>query len=218
VNATEAAAGRPLVLVVDDDEAMRRSSAFLFASVGIETQTFDRADALLAAYPDGASGRPGCIVLDVRMPGMSGLEAQRLLTERGCPLPIILVTGHGDVPMAVAALKAGAFDFIEKPFKEQHLLDLTAAAIRLSRDTMARTAAWREIEARLCRLGKREREVMERVLDGKSNKVIAFELDLAVKTIEAYRASLMEKMEARSLGELARLVAVHRAGPRRTPG
>ncbi len=217
MSTADPAEARPLVLVVDDDEAMRRSSAFLFASVGLEAQTFERADALLAAYPGGDSGRPGCIVLDVRMPGMSGLEVQRVLGERDCPLPIILVTGHGDVPMAVAALKAGAFDFIEKPFKEQHLLDIVDAAIRRSRETIAVADARRAVEARFARLGKREREVLERVLEGKPNKVIAFELDLSIKTIEVYRASLMEKMGARSPAELAHLVAGYRAAAKTRP-
>ncbi len=207
----------PLVLVVDDDEAMRRSSAFLFASVGIEVKTFERADALLAAYAGGDTGRPGCIVLDVRMPGMSGLELLRVLVERGCTLPVILVTGHGDVPMAVAALKSGAFDFIEKPFQEQHLLDIVDAAIRRSRHAMADAEARRELKTRFARLSRREHEVLERVLEGKPNKVIAFELDLSVKTIEAYRASLMEKMGARSSAELAHLVATYRAGTKTRP-
>ncbi len=195
----------PLALVIDDDEAMRVSMRYLFASVGLATEAFDRADAFLAKYPQGDSGRPGCIVLDVRMPGMSGLELQRLLVERGCVLPIIIVTGHGDVPMAVTALKAGAHDFIEKPFKEQALLDLVDGAVRASRERMAAAAAQRGIEARFARLNKREREVMERVLEGKANKVIAFELDLSMKTIEVYRASLMSKTGARSVAELAQL-------------
>jgi FixJ family two-component response regulator len=196
----------PLVLIVDDDAAMRRSIAFLFASVGLETESFPTGDAFLAALPPPERLRPGAIVLDVRMPGMSGLEAQRLLMARGCPLPVIIVTGHGDVPMAVEALKAGAHDFIEKPFKEQHLLDTVAKAIHASRDRLAAAARRRAVSARLARLGKREREVLDGILAGKANKVIAFELDLSVKTIEAYRAAVMTKMEATSLAELARMV------------
>jgi two-component system response regulator FixJ len=138
---------------------------------------------------------------------MSGLELQRHLTDRGFLLPILIVTGHGDVPMAVEALKAGAFDFIEKPFKEQLLLDAVAAAIRLSRENLTRGARRRSIKGRLARLGRREWEVMERVLAGKPNKVIAYELDLSIKTIEVYRASVMTKMEARSLAELALMVS-----------
>ncbi len=197
----------PLILVIDDDEAMRRSMAFLFASVGLETRAFETASAFLEAFPEEPQHRPGAVVLDVRMPGMSGLELQRLLVERGCALPIVVVTGHGDVPMAVAALKAGAFDFVEKPFKEQHLLDTIEAAIRASRERLARGARRRSLEDRLARLGKREREVLDRLLEGKPNKVIAFELDLSIKTIEAYRASVMTKMEAGSLAELTRMVS-----------
>ena len=197
----------PLVLIVDDDAAMRRSTQFLLASVGLESQSFETAAAFLAAYPAGDSGRPGCIVLDVRMPGVSGLELQRMLVERRCSLPIIIVTGHGDVPMAVAALKSGAHDFIEKPFKEQHLLDLVESAIGLSRARLVAAAARRSVEERLARLAKREREVLDRVLAGKPNKVIAYELDLSIKTIEAYRATLMSKMAANSVAELAQMVA-----------
>jgi two-component system, LuxR family, response regulator FixJ len=197
----------PLILVVDDDEAVRRSMAFLFASVGLESRAFETAAGFLDAFPAGDSGRPGAIVLDVRMPGMSGLELQRLLCERQCPLPILIVTGHGDVPMAVAALKAGAHDFIEKPFKEQYLLDMVEAAIRLSRERLTRGAERRGIEERLARLGKREREVLDGVIAGKPNKVIAFELDLSIKTIEAYRSAVMTKMEAASLAELAKMLA-----------
>jgi FixJ family two-component response regulator len=197
----------PLVLIIDDDEAMRRSMAFLFASVGLESVAYPSADAFLATLPAPAEIRPGAIVLDVRMPGMSGLEAQRVLTQRGCRLPVVIVTGHGDVPMAVEALKAGAHDFIEKPFKEQHLLDAVEKAIRVSRERLAKDAQRRAVAARLARLGKREREVLDGILAGKANKVIAFELDLSIKTIEAYRAAVMTKMEAGSVAELARMVA-----------
>jgi FixJ family two-component response regulator len=198
---------RPLILIVDDDEAMRRSMTFLFASVGLEAESFPSADAFSAALGSLDGTRPGALVLDVRMPGMSGLELQRRLVDRGFPLPILIVTGHGDVPMAVEALKAGAFDFIEKPFQEQHLLDAVEAAIRRARDTLASGARRRTIEERHARLGRREREVLERVLAGKANKVVAFELDLSIKTIEAYRASIMTKMEAGSVAELARMMA-----------
>lgn len=197
----------PLILIVDDDEAMRCSMAFLFASVGLETKIFASAAELLAALPTGDALRPGAMVLDVRMPGMSGLELQRYLADRAFPLPVLIVTGHGDVPMAVEALKAGAFDFIEKPFKEQRLLDAVAAAIRVSGESLSRNARRRAIEERLMRLGRREQEVLEGILAGKANKVIAYELDLSIKTIEAYRASVMTKMEAGSLAELAMMVS-----------
>lgn len=198
---------QPLILIVDDDEAMRRSMTFLFASVGLEGRSFADADAFLAALPSMGPPRPGALILDVRMPGTSGLELQRHLVEAGFPLPILIVTGHGDVPMAVAALKAGAFDFIEKPFKEQYLLDMVETATRLSRETLAQGARRRSLAERLARLGKREREVLDGILAGKPNKVIAFELDLSIKTIEAYRASVMTKMETGSLAELAKMMA-----------
>ncbi len=202
---TEAAA--PLLLIVDDDEAMRRSMSFLFASVGLESRSFATGDDFLAHLGSGEPLRPGALVLDVRMPGISGLELQRILAERSFPLPILIVTGHGDVPMAVTALKAGAYDFIEKPFKEQYLLDMVDGAVRLSRERLAKSERARTISERLARLGKREHEVLEGILAGKPNKVVAFELDLSIKTIEAYRASLMTKMEAGSLAELAKMMA-----------
>lgn len=202
-----AEADAPLILIVDDDEAMRSSMAFLFASIGLAAQTYADAASFLAALPPPEQLRPGALVLDVRMPGMSGLELQRLLAERHFPLPILIVTGHGDVPMAVQALKAGAHDFIEKPFKEQYLLDMVGAAIRVSEDALARQSRQRSIAERLARLGRREREVLDGILAGKLNKVIAYELELSVKTVEAYRASIMLKMEAGSLAELATMVA-----------
>ncbi|ATN37322.1 DNA-binding response regulator (plasmid) [Rhizobium sp. ACO-34A] len=200
-------ADTPLVLIVDDDEAMRRSMAFLFSSIGLDARIFASAAELLAGLPPEDPMRPGALVLDVRMPGMSGLELQRHLADRDFPLPILIVTGHGDVPMAVDALKAGAFDFIEKPFKEQHLLDAVAAAIRLSRENLSRGARRRIIEERLARLARRERDVLDGILAGKPNKVIAFDLALSIKTIEVYRASVMSKMEVNSLAELALLVS-----------
>lgn len=197
----------PLILVVDDDEAMRRSTGFLFASVGVETQSFANAADFLAALPDPAGLRPGALILDVRMPGMSGLELLHHLAGRGFPLPVLIVTGHGDIPMAVEALKAGAFDFIEKPFKEQYLLDMAEAAIRRSRETLASGERKRSLVERLARLSRREREVLDGILAGKANKVIAHGLDLSIKTVEAYRAAVMTKMEAGSLAELAKMIA-----------
>ena len=202
-----AEADAPLILIVDDDEAMRSSMAFLFASIGLAAQSYPDAASFLAALPPAEQLRPGALVLDVRMPGMSGLELQRLLAERQFPLPILIVTGHGDVPMAVQALKAGAYDFIEKPFKEQYLLDMVGAAIRVSQEALARQSRQRSVSERLARLGRREREVLDGILAGKLNKVIAYELELSVKTVEAYRASIMLKMEAGSLAELATMVA-----------
>lgn len=200
-------AAEPLILIVDDDEAMRRSMQFLFASVGLASQAYETADAFLRALPDPAALRPGALILDVRMPGMSGLELQRHLAAQGFALPILIVTGHGDVAMAVEALKAGAFDFIEKPFKEQHLLDMVEAAVRAARGRLARAVAAQALAGRLARLSPREREVLDGIVAGKANKVMAQDMALSIKTIEVYRAAVMAKMEAGSIAELVRLVA-----------
>lgn len=198
----------PLVLVVDDDEAMRRSVAFLLASVGLASELFADAEAFLAAHPVDGELRPGCLLLDVRMPGMSGMQLLRLWSARPSSVPVILLTGHGDVPMAVAALKAGAEDFIEKPFNDQQLLDAVAAAIGKSRRRMAEHAERRLVSDRLGRLSRREREVLDRVVQGKQNKVIAAELDLSIKTVEVHRHAVMEKMSVNSVAELARVMAL----------
>lgn len=198
----------PLVLIVDDDEAMRGSMAFLFASVGLETKVFSSAAAFLTDLRSDSGVRPGALVLDVRMPEMSGLELQRQLAAMQFPLPIIIVTGHGDVPIAVAALKAGAFDFVEKPFSEQYLLESVAAAIRTSKENIARQIRERSVEERFARLSQREKNVFEGILAGKSNKIIAFELQLSIKSIEVYRAAVMTKMEANSIVELTKLVGI----------
>ncbi|PWC32914.1 response regulator [Azospirillum sp. TSO35-2] len=195
----------PLVLVVDDDEAMRNSVGYLLASVGIACETFASAEAFLASSHLRPPLRPGCVLLDVRMPGMSGIELLRHLKERGCKRPVIMVTGHGDVPLAVAALKGGAEDFIEKPWKDQALLDAVNVAIRKSRDVLVRSAGREAVEARLAQLSRREREVLALVLDGRQNKEIATALAISVKTVEGHRQMVMEKMGARSVAELARL-------------
>jgi FixJ family two-component response regulator len=191
------------VFVVDDDYDVRASLALLLRSVGIEARCFDRAEALLAALgPDSA----GCVVADVRMPGMSGLELQRELAARGLALPFIVITGHADVPMAVAAMKSGALDFLEKPFSDQALLDRVQAALRLDAARRRERGVEAAVRERLAALTPREREVMERVVAGKPNKIVARELGLSTRTVEIHRARLMEKMQARSLAELVRLV------------
>jgi two-component system response regulator FixJ len=196
----------PLVVVIDDDEAMRRSVAYLLATVGLATRSFADAEGFLAAYGGDDPGHPGCLLLDVRMPGMSGMELLGALSARGFPLPVILLTGHGDVPLAVAALKAGADDFIEKPYNDQQLLDAVAAAIRKSRRLLADGAERRRIRARLATLSRREREVLRCVVEGLQNKAIAAELDLSIKTVEVHRHAVMEKMAVRSVAELARIM------------
>lgn len=197
----------PLIWIVDDDEALRRSMRFLFASVGLAAETWESADAFLAAQAGGLPERPGVLVLDVRMPGMSGLDLLRRLRGEGFALPILIVTAHGDVQMAVEALKAGAEDFIEKPFKEQHLLDKVEAALRLTPERLERAAGQRQIATRLARLSPREHAVLEGILAGKPNKVMALDLDLSIKTIEVHRAAVMSKMEAESIAELVQAVS-----------
>lgn len=196
----------PLVLVVDDDEAMRASVGYLLATVGLACETFPSAESFLASPWMRPPLRPGCVLLDVRMPGMSGIELLRLLKDRGCKRPVIMVTGHGDVPLAVAALKGGAEDFIEKPWKDQALLDIVNAAIRKSREELARSAGREAVEARLAQLSRREREVLSLILDGRQNKEIAAALGISVKTVEGHRQMTMEKMGARSVAELARMM------------
>lgn len=203
---------KPLILIVDDDEAIRGSLHMLFESVMLESRTFDSAAALLADLPeDFAQLRPGALVLDVRMPGMSGLELLDVLTACGFALPILLISGHGDVEMAVEAMKRGACDFLEKPFKDQHLLDRVECALRRSRELLARANERRLVDARLARLNRREREVIDHVLAGQLNREIAEELELSVKTIEAYRSAAMAKMEVGSAVELARLLTLYRS-------
>ena len=190
------------VFIVDDDEAVRDSLSWLMQSVGLNTQTFPSADAFLKEFGED---RPGCLLLDIRMPGMSGLELQNELNERGFRLPLIVISGHADVPMAVRALKAGAFDFVEKPFNDQLLLDTVQRAIeqdREQRESHAETDEWR---ARLETLTPREHEVLELVVAGAPNKQISSELGVSLKTVEAHRARVMDKLQAESLSQLVRM-------------
>lgn len=190
------------VFIVDDDEAVRDSLSWLMQSVGLGTETFHSADAFLQGYSDD---RPGCLILDIRMPGMSGLELQNLLKERDFRLPLIIISGHADVPMAVRGLKAGAFDFIEKPFNDQLLLDIVQRAIehdRQQRESHAELDEWR---ARMDSLTPREREVLDLVVAGAANKVISSELGVSLKTVEAHRARVMDKLKADSLSQLVRM-------------
>lgn len=196
---------QPTVFVVDDDPAMRDSLQFLIGSVGLPVQSHASAEDFLAAYD---SRRPGCIVLDVRMPGLSGLELMEHLQRDTLAPPVVLVTGHGDIPMAVRALKAGAFDFIEKPFSDQVLLQRIQQA--LERDGVARATALSraDIARRRERLTPRESQVFDYVVAGKPNKVIAADLGLSQKTIEVHRAHVMEKMRAESFADLVKMAVV----------
>jgi RNA polymerase sigma factor (sigma-70 family) len=193
------------VFIVDDDEAMRSSLKWLIESVGMRVETFASAQAFLDAY---YPGRAGCLLLDVRMPGMSGLELQAHLVRHELRLPVIIITGHGDVSMAVKAMKAGAVDFIEKPFDDEELLQSIRNALgheEKQRELRARRA---DIAARLAELTPREHEVMTMVTDGKSNKEIAAALSVSAKTVEVHRARVMDKMRADSLAELVRMALI----------
>lgn len=190
------------VFIVDDDEAVRDSLSWLMQSVGLNTETFASADAFLRGFGED---RPGCLLLDIRMPGMSGLELQGVLEERGFRLPLIVISGHADVPMAVRALKAGAFDFVEKPFNDQLLLDTVQRAIEQDRDKRESHARIEEWRSRLDTLTPRENEVLELVVVGASNKQISSELGISLKTVEAHRARVMDKLQADSLSQLVRM-------------
>ncbi|MDX2503652.1 MAG: response regulator transcription factor [Gammaproteobacteria bacterium] len=189
-----------IVFIVDDDDAVRQSTAWLIESIGLKVTTFTCADEFLEHY----SNEPGCIIMDVRMPGMSGLEAQEEMNNRSIALPLIFITGHGDVPMAVRALKRGAFDFIEKPFNDQLLLDAVQRGLKQNSEAMESFIQNESIDKRILSLTPREHEVMLRVTEGKPNKVIAHELNVSIKTVEVHRARMMEKMEASSVAELVK--------------
>lgn len=191
-----------VVHVVDDDDAVRRSLSFLLASDGLPVRLHDSADAFLAGL-DGV--QEGCVVTDVRMPGVDGIEFLRRLRKRGVALPVIVMTGHADVPMAVEAMKQGAIDFIEKPFSDDLFLASVRAALE-SRSAAAReNARASEAKERVEHLSERERQVLGRLVAGKPNKVIAFELGISARTVEIYRANVMTKMQARSLSDVVRM-------------
>jgi FixJ family two-component response regulator len=192
----------PAVFVVDDDEAMRDALDTLIRSAGLKTALYASADEFLAGHDPE---QPGCLVLDVRMPGMNGLELQQTLAEQGVNLPVIIITGHGDIPMAVEAMRAGALDFLEKPFREQDLLQRINQAIEQDANLRQEQARRAEIAARVASLTPREREIMDLVVAGKHNKAIASELGLSHKTVEFHRANIMEKTNANSVAELVRM-------------
>ena len=198
---------RATVFVVDDDEAVRRSLCLLLDSVGLESECYDSAVAFLDAWNAEHSG---CLLLDIRMPSMSGLDLQARLTERRAALPIIFLTGHADVPLAVRAMQAGAFDFLEKPFNDQELLDRVHAALDHDARDRQRKNERREVRDRIGRLTPRERDVLELVVDGNANKVVADSLGISERTVEIHRARVMTKMKADSLAHLVRLWLVAR--------
>jgi two-component system response regulator FixJ len=195
--------GRATIFVVDDDAAVRDSLKMLLRSVGQAVETFGSGQDFIDAYSED---RAGCLVLDIRMPGMSGLELQQKLNERHSIMPIIFITGHGDVPMAVEAMQAGAVDFIQKPFRDQDLIDRINQALEKDHNNRAALGERNDIRKRLETLTPREREVLDLVVHGKANKVIAGDLKLSQRTVEIHRARVMEKMQASSLAHLVRMV------------
>lgn len=192
----------PTVYVVDDDASVRNSLRWLIKSAGLHVAAYANAKEFLTGYDPDC---PGCLVLDVRLPGRSGLDLQQKLADEGIGLPVIIVTGYGDVPNAVRAMRTGALDFIEKPFNDRVLLDRVRQAVDLDIQNRRDRAERADITARLALLTPREKEVLDRVVDGRLNKQIANELGISAKTVEAHRAQVMVKMRAGSLAELVRL-------------
>ncbi len=196
---------QPLVHVIDDDDAIRQSLAFLLSTAKIEVKTYPSASAFLEALPGLV---PGCIITDVRMPGISGIELVRRLKELGVGAPVIVITGHGDVPLAVEAMKIGAADFLEKPFDDEVLLASVRSALKQQDAETKRRSERGEVESRLATLSSRERDVLGGLVAGRANKQIAFDLGISPRTVEIYRANLMNKMQAGSLSELVRMALV----------
>lgn len=197
----------PRVHIVDDDDAMRDSLKWLLESRGLAVELYPSAEAFLGLFNRDFCG---CLVLDVRMPGMSGLDLYEQLQARASTLPVIFITGHGDVPMAVSALKKGAADFIEKPFNDQDMLRLIEACMKQDRAAAAKRAENASVAQRLDSLTQREREVLALIVAGKLNKQIADELGISIKTVEVHRSRVMEKMGANSVAELVQLVLKNR--------
>ena len=197
-----AASDKATVFIVDDDQAIRHAMELLMRSVGLNYEIFHSGDDFLDGH---TNDRVGCLVLDIRMPGLGGLELQEKLNEMGSTLPIIFITGHGDVPMAVEAMQKGAVDFIQKPFRDQDLLDRISEALKTDEERRMARAEKAEVQARVEKLTNREREVLDLVVTGKPNKVIAYELGVSQRTVEIHRARVMEKMQAKSLADLVRM-------------
>jgi two-component system response regulator FixJ len=193
------------VYVIDDDEALRESLAFLLSTARIEVLTYPSAASFLESL---AEVRSGCVITDVRMPGISGIDLLRRLNELKVNLPVIVITGHADVPLAVEAMKVGAADFLEKPFDDDVLLASVKSALQRQDGDTKRKSGRTDIEARLSALSKRERDVLDGLVAGRANKQIAYDLGISPRTVEIYRANLMNKMQAGSLSDLVRMALV----------
>ena len=193
------------VHVIDDDDALRESLAFLFSTARIAVATYPSAAAFLEAIP---TAKLSCVITDVRMPGMSGIDLLKRLQEMKIDVPVIVITGHGDVPLAVEAMKVGAIDFLEKPFDDEVLLASVRAAIERRGGAIKRDAERAQIESKLAGLSNRERDVLVGLVAGQANKQIAFDLGISPRTVEIYRANLMSKMQAGSLSELVRMALI----------
>lgn len=194
-----------VVHVVDDDTAVRRSLAMLLRSTGHQVETYNSAEGLLQAAEAGGGLAQGCIVLDVRMPGMDGLSLMETLSRRDIRLPVVVVTGHGDIPLAVRAMRTGALDFIEKPYSEERILEAVGSALLASREADRQRNLAVQSQVKVAALSPREREVLAALVEGKANKVIGFELGISPRTVEVHRANLMEKLGVRSLPEAVRI-------------
>jgi two-component system, LuxR family, response regulator FixJ len=191
-----------VVHIVDDDEAVRQSLAFMLSTAGIPVRVYESATSFLAGLP---MLQAGCLITDVRMPDMTGLELLQQLRGKGIKLPVIVITGHGDIPLAVEAMKCGALDFIEKPFAEESILRAVRAAQDRTKRVGPRSEEEAQVASRLASLSERERQVLEGLVSGHANKIIAHELGISPRTVEVYRANLMTKMQAKSLSELIRM-------------
>lgn len=197
------------IFIVDDDEAVRDSLRWLLEANGYRVKSFSGAEEFLHAYdPD----QVGVLIVDVRMPGMSGLELQEVLIAREAPLPIVFITGHGDVPMAVSTMKKGAVDFLEKPFNEAELRQIVARMLEDANERVSQARAKRDQQAVLSRLTAREQQVLERIVAGRLNKQIAGDLNISIKTVEAHRANIMEKLEVTTVADLMKIALTHPEG------
>ncbi|MBU3724339.1 MAG: response regulator transcription factor [Burkholderiaceae bacterium] len=207
------AANAEVVYVVDDDEAVRDSLRWLLEGQGFRVTVFDSAERFLASLPVGATGNPGgCLIADVRMPGMTGTELHDELLRRNIHLPLIFITGHGTVPMAVDSMKKGAVDFLEKPFNDEQLCVLVSNAFQKARDEGSKSVLAKRAQELLARLTPREEQVLDRIVAGRLNKQIADDLDISIKTVEAHRANIMDKIEARTMADLMKTALAARQG------